>query len=354
LWLASLELSVLAATVVVAVATVTVVVAVAAITVVVAVATITVVVAVAALAVVAAVATIAVVVALAIAITAGAELAALTVVLTGLTGRGGLSIVELEVPLTELGTLELLQSLNGRVDIDKVGVGKATRPASGTINSDTDVLETVDADEDVVQLGISGLVGDVADEKAGGRLVIGGAAGLLTAGLDADAAAVPERTVDLGTGLLEGLAGSKGNETETLAQAAGITGKENVGDLAELLEGALKVLLGSIEDDVADESGASVTTGRGLLSSSLLGSSRGSLGLLSLLGLLGLGSLLGVQGTGGLGEEADSLDSAGDKSSAGNAGGEGGSGSLGRDGSRGRESSSKSGTTDGLHFEELG
>lgn len=102
------------------------------------------------------------------------------------------------------------------------------------------------------------------------------------------------------------------------------------------------MLLGSVEDNVADESGVAVSGV--LLNSSLLGSSRGSLGL----GLLGLGRLLGVEDTGGLREEADSLDSAGDKSSAGNAGGKGRSRSLGRDSPRSREGRSKSGTTDGL------
>lgn len=134
------------------------------------------------------------------------------------------------------------------------------------------------------------------------------------------------------------------NPNLPLAQAAGITGKENVGDVAELLESALEVLLGSIEDDVADESGVAITGV--LLDSGLLGSSRGSLGLG--LGLLRLGRLLSVEDTGGLREEADSLDSAGDKSSAGNAGGERRSRSLGRDSPRSREGGSESGTTDGL------
>ena len=103
------------------------------------------------------------------------------------------------------------------------------------------------------------------------------------------------------------------------------------------------MLLGSIEDDVADESGELVII---VLLVAGLGSSGGS--LLSLLsGLLGE-SLLGVEDTGGLREEADSLESAGDKSSAGNAGRERGSRSLGGDGPRSREGGSESGTADGL------
>lgn len=140
-----------------------------------------------------------------------------------------------------------------------------------------------------------------------------------------------------------------------LAQTAGILSKENVGDLAELLESALEVLLSSIEDDVADEGSVA-----GLvisLNGSLLGGSGGSLGLLSLgllnlLSLLVLGSLLGVEDTRGLREEADGLDSAGDESSAGNAGGERSSRSLGGDGPRSREGGSDSGAANGLHFEK--
>lgn len=212
--LASLEVGGLAlvAAVVVAVATLAVVAAVAAITVVVAVATLTVVAAVATVAVVAALA-----IALAITLLTGAVLAAFAVVLTGLTSSGGLRIVNLDGPLTKLGTLELLQGVDGSLNIDEVGVGEATGPAGSTVNGDADVLETVNADEDVVQLGIGGLVGDVANEKAGGRLADGAAAvDLRTAGLNADAATVPERAVDLGAGLLEGLTGGEGDETVTV------------------------------------------------------------------------------------------------------------------------------------------
>lgn len=212
--LVSLELGGLAlvAAVVVAIATVAVVAAVATITVVVAVATLTVVAAVTAVAVVATLT-----IALAITLLTRAVLAAFAVVLAGLASSDGLSIVDLDGPLAELGTLELLQGVNGSLNVDEVGVGKATGPAGSTVNGDADVLETVNADEDVVQLGIGGLVGDVANEKAGGRLADGAAAvDLRTAGLNANAATVPERAVDLGAGLLEGLTGGEGDETVTV------------------------------------------------------------------------------------------------------------------------------------------
>ena len=200
-----------------AVTTLTVVATVATLAVVAAVATLTVVAAVATLAVAAAVTTLAVAAAVAT-LAVEAATAALLALLTGLAGLGRLSKVELEGPLAELDILELLNGRLARLGIDEVSVGKTTGPASGTVNGNADVLEAVNANEDVVQLGIGGLVGDVAKEHAAGRLVEGAiAAGLaLLAGLDADAATVPERAVDLGAGLLEGLTSVEGNESVTV------------------------------------------------------------------------------------------------------------------------------------------
>lgn len=275
---------------------------------------------------------------------------ALTLSVTG-------SEVDFQLSATKVGGGQLLLGSVSGSNVGEIDMGKATGPAGGAVDSDTDVGDVREASEEVVELGVGGLVGDVTDEKliGGGirRPVLFAGTGsllLVSAGNAGYPASMPERAVDSGARSADGGGVLEGDKAISSAHTPGVAGNVGVLNLAICLEGLLQMLLVDLKHNVAHKDGSRlVELPPGLAF---------FLGLLCDV-LLGRMCLLGdvlrqwVLRSGLLGIPPHSLhrDSSGNRGGSDDGEREGSRGGFDRNGSGGREGRSHSGAAKGLHYE---
>lgn len=292
---------------------------------------------------------------------------ALTLSVTG-------SEVDFQLSATKVGGGQLLLGSVSGSNVGEIDMGKATGPAGGAVDSDTDVGDVREASEEVVELGVGGLVGDVTDEKliGGGirRPVLFAGTGsllLVSAGNAGYPASMPERAVDSGARSADGGGVLEGDKAISSAHTPGVAGNVGVLNLAICLEGLLQMLLVDLKHNVAHKDGSRLCYTLSAWCSYDIACAGCRLtvelppGLAFFLGLLcdvllGLMCLLGdvlrqwVLRSGLLGIPPHSLhrDSSGNRGGSDDGEREGSRGGFDRNGSGGREGRSHSGAAKGL------
>lgn len=85
------------------------------------------------------------------------------------TITAGLSATSTEI-YSELTTIDLLSNqclltLDGTLDIDEISVGESSRLASTSVNGNTDIDDVSDVTEELIEISVRHLKGEVADEE---------------------------------------------------------------------------------------------------------------------------------------------------------------------------------------------
>lgn len=84
------------------------------------------------------------------------------------------TVIDSELAAIDLLSNQCLSTLDGTLNIDEVSVGESSRLASTSVNSNTDIDNISDVAEELIEIGIRHLKGEVADEEGLGRWVLCG------------------------------------------------------------------------------------------------------------------------------------------------------------------------------------